>query len=78
MLTSKAPGPATATLEVMRDGATLATLPLTLDQPDSTGRIRQLARLPVSTLPAGEYTLRLLVMQRGERALRVAQFQLVE
>jgi VWFA-related protein len=65
-----------ATLEVVRDGKPLAALPVTLDPPDATGRIRQLVQIPTSTLAPGEYTLRLVVTQGGARHVREVALQL--
>ena len=39
----------------------LATLPLTLDQPDASGRVQQVSRLPIGSLAAGTYDLRVVL-----------------
>jgi hypothetical protein len=63
---------------VLRAGQSLATLPLTLDKPDASGRIRQAAQLPTDALRAGDYALRLTVTHGTQREAREAQFSLTE
>ena len=52
----------TASLSLGQNGTTLATLPLALAAPDASGRIQQLAQLPLASLPSGSYTLTLTVI----------------
>lgn len=78
IVSSKGSVPKEATLEVIGEGRILASVRVKLDAADSGGRIRQLAQLPISALTPGEYTLRLIVTHGRQRALRVAQFRLME
>ncbi len=52
-----------ATLELLQNEAKLATVPLTLAEPDGSGRVQQVGRLPTGALAAGTYDLRLIVTQ---------------
>jgi hypothetical protein len=70
------PARPTITLEVIRDGGIIARLPVGLDPAQSTGDIRQLLQLPLSALPAGRYTLRLLVEEAGSTATREAVLEI--
>jgi hypothetical protein len=59
-------------------GQSLATLPLTLDKPDVSGRFRQVAQLPTDALQAGDYALRRTVTHGTQREVREAKFSLTE
>ncbi|HEX6463888.1 MAG TPA: hypothetical protein VFZ98_05525, partial [Vicinamibacterales bacterium] len=67
-----------ATLELMHNGAALATLPLTLADPDSSGRIQQVDRLPISTLVPGTYDLHVLISAGRQQIQRSAIFRIVD
>jgi VWFA-related protein len=67
-----------ATLEVMQNGATLATLPLTLAEPDAAGRVQQVGRLPTAALAPGTYDLRLVVTDGRQRIVKSALVRIVD
>jgi VWFA-related protein len=67
-----------ATIEVLQNGAALATLPLPLDDPDSAGRIQQVSRLPTAALPPGTYDLRVVITQGSRKIARATVLRLVE
>jgi VWFA-related protein len=67
-----------AVLEVVQNGAVLATLPLSLGKADSSGRIQQVSRLPTAALKPGTYDLRLVVTQGQRQLTQSATFRLVE
>jgi hypothetical protein len=69
---------ATAALELLKNGAVLATLPLPLGNTDSSGRIQQVSRIPTAALPAGTYDLRLVVAQGQRKIAKTAVLSLVE
>ena len=69
---------ATASMEVIQNGAVLATLPLPLGSPDSAGRIQQISRIPTAALPAGTYDLRVVVAQGQRKVSQTAVLRLVE
>jgi VWFA-related protein len=56
-------GNATATLELLQSAKPLARVPLALDKPDAHGRIQQVSRIPIESLQAGAYELRVVVHQ---------------
>ena len=62
----------------MHDGAKLAALPLTLADPDSSGRIQQVDRVPISSLAAGTYDLRVVLTQGGQQISRSAIVRIVD
>ena len=68
----------TASLEVIRGSESIAALPVPLDAPDTTGRIRQLAGLPMATLQPGLYTLRLTVLQGVTRQVRETNVTIID
>jgi len=68
----------TATLEVIRGSESIAALPVPLDAPDITGRIRQLVGLPTAALQPDLYTLRLTVLQGLTRQVRDAIVTIVD
>jgi VWFA-related protein len=67
-----------AFLEVLQNGATLATLPLPLSQPDSAGRIQQVSRVPTAPLSAGTYDLRLVITQGQQQISRSTIVRIVD
>ena len=67
-----------ATLEVLQNGARLATLPLTLGEPDSAGRIQHVSRLPIAAFAAGTYDLRVVISDGRRQVSRSAIFRIVD
>lgn len=67
-----------ASLEILREGATVAALPVTLSAPDPAGRIAHIASLPTATLPVGRYVIRVIVTQADRREVREAVFELID
>jgi VWFA-related protein len=70
-------GPLEATLQLVRLGQPVATVPLTLGAPDSTGRINQIGKLPLDPLEPGAYELRVTVSGGGQRVTRSVPFTVV-
>jgi VWFA-related protein len=68
-------GPITA--QLLHNGRTLAEAPVALP-PSSALRVQHLGRLPVASLPAGTYELRILVKSNGRELARTAFFTLVD
>ncbi len=75
-----ATGPAAppATLEVWRGAAKLAEAPMQLPAPDDKKCIQQVGALPVASIPAGEYELRVRVGEGAAAQTRAAAFTLVD
>ena len=67
-----------ASLQVLQNGAQLAGLPLTLDEPDSSGRIQQVSRLPIGSLAAGTYDLRVVLSDGRQQIARSTNFRIVD
>ncbi len=67
-----------ASLEIVRESTTVATVPVALPAPDGSGRIAHIAWLPIDSLPTGTYVLRMTVTQADRREVREARFTLVE
>lgn len=67
-----------ATLQVLQNGAELATLPLTLGEPDTSGRIQLVSRLPIGSLAAGTYDLRVVLSDGRQQIARSTTFRIVE
>jgi VWFA-related protein len=53
-------------------------LPVTLDRPDSQGRIRQLVRLPLADLPNGDYEVQVVATSAGSRVVRQTRMTVVD
>jgi VWFA-related protein len=66
----------TATLAVVRDRQTVVTAPVTMSAPGADGFIKQLVRLPLPALAAGEYTVRLELTDGQNRGSRYARLTL--
>jgi hypothetical protein len=63
--------------QLLRNGQTLAEAPVTL--PAAAGlRTQHIGRLPISSLPAGTYQLRIVVNTAGQELFQSAFFTLVE
>jgi hypothetical protein len=67
-----------AQLELAQNGAVAATLPLTLGEPDSTGRIQQVSRIPAAALQPGAYELRVVITQGLQKVSQSAIVRIVE
>jgi VWFA-related protein len=67
-----------AQLELAQNGAVAATLPLTLGEPDSAGRIQQVSRIPAAALQPGTYELRVVVTQGQQKVSQSAIVRIVE
>ena len=63
--------------QLLRNGQALAEAPVTL--PAATGsRVQHVGRLPISSLPAGTYQLRIVVSSGGHELSRTAFFTLTD
>jgi VWFA-related protein len=70
-------GDAAVSAQLLRNGQSLAQAPLTLT--DAAGsRVQHIGRLPISSLPAGTYQLRIIVDTGGRELSRTAFFTLVD
>jgi len=67
--------PVSARLELRRDGAPVAEVPLDLPARDGSGRVDYQGRVPVGALAAGDYELRLIVSGGGSAVERRAVFR---
>jgi VWFA-related protein len=67
-----------ATVELLQNGAKLAALPLTLGERDSSGRIQQVSRLPIGSLAAGTYDLRLVLNDGRQQIVRSTMLRIVD
>jgi hypothetical protein len=65
-------------LELLRGDEPLVKAPLAGGAHDVEGRIHQIGQLPVCSLPAGEYVLRLTVRRGPIPEVRDAAFTIVE
>jgi hypothetical protein len=65
-------------LEVLRDGKVLVKASLAAGNPDAQGRVQQIGQMPLATLSAGSYVLRLTVEQGSSRQVREAPFTVVD
>lgn len=66
-----------AELEIVKDGQSLMRAPVNLAAPDASGRIANISQLPIGTLAAGKYTLKLTVSQGDKREVREAAVEIV-
>jgi hypothetical protein len=66
-----------ASLELLQNGARLAAVPVTLAEPDASGRIQQVSRVPIAALAAGTYELRLVLTGGRQPIARTATFRIV-
>lgn len=67
-------GPLEATLQLLRSGQPVATVPLTLGAADASGRINQIGKLPLDPLEPGNYELRVTVSGGTQRVTRGVPF----
>jgi VWFA-related protein len=72
-----APSPE-STIQLLRDGNSVAQLPMALAAPDSAGRIKQVGRLPIDQLAPGTYELRAIVKQGTRQVSRVTLLQITD
>jgi VWFA-related protein len=66
----------TASLAIVRDRQSVVTAPVTMSAPGADGFIKQLVRLPLPALAAGEYTVRLELTDGQNRTSRYARLTL--
>ena len=72
-------GPAPeATLDLLRDGAVIAQVPLPLSAPDASGRIQQVGRLPLDAIAPGLYELRVVVKQGTAQVSRALLLRIAD
>lgn len=69
-------GETSATLAILSSGTLLAEAPLQLAAPDARGRITQVSRIPLGSLPPGTYELRVSVKQGSRAAVQGLTFRL--
>lgn len=67
-------GPLEATLQLLRSGQPVATVPMTLGAADASGRINQIGKLPLEPLEPGSYELRVTVSAGTQRVTRGVPF----
>ena len=67
-----------STIELLFNGNPVAQIPMPLAPADSTGRIQQVGRLPISELAPGTYELRAIVSQGTDRVVRSSVLRIVE
>ena len=65
-------------MQVVQNGAMIAQLPMPVPPADKTGRIQQLARLPIEQLTPGTYELRVIAKQGDEQAIRTTMLRVAE
>lgn len=68
----------TATLELARNGESLARLPISLNAPDDHGRVQQVGRLPIGGLEPGTYDLRVVLSDGKSPQARSVLVRVVE
>jgi hypothetical protein len=66
----------TAQLEIVRNGQSLAQLPLPLSAADASGRIQFASALPTESIPPGTYELKVTVQDARDKVARSASFTL--
>jgi VWFA-related protein len=66
-----------ATLELVQNGAKLAAVPVTLGEPDASGRIQQVSRVAIGALAPGTYELRVVLADSRQSVARTATFSIV-
>jgi hypothetical protein len=72
-------GPAPeGSLELQRDGAAVAHLPMSLSAADASGRIQMVGRLPLDQIPPGSYELIVVVKQAGRQVSRSALVRITD
>jgi hypothetical protein len=74
---AKGPKPQ-ANVELLQNGTALAKVPLPLGDPDGSGRIQQVSRLPTGALSPGTYELRVAITQGQQQVSQSTIVRLVE
>ena len=67
-------GPLTATLQLLKSGQPVATVPLALGVADQQGRINQISKLPLEPFEPGNYELRVTVTAGAQQVMRAIPF----
>ena len=62
----------------LQNGAQLATLPLIIYPRSASGRVQQVSRLPVGSLAAGAYDLRVVLSDGRQQIARSTPFRIVD
>jgi hypothetical protein len=75
---AKGGGSPEATLDLLREGAMIAQVPLTLAAPDASGRIQQVGRLPLDAIAPGLYELRVVVKQGSAQVSRALLLRITD
>jgi VWFA-related protein len=70
--------PLEASLQLLRSGQLVATVPLALGAVDRQGRINQIGKLPLAPLDPGSYELRVTVIAGTQRVTRGVPFAIGE
>jgi VWFA-related protein len=70
--------PPKLTVELRQQSRNLAQMPGDLPKPDESGRVQYLAGLPLETIPAGEYELRITVTDGATTVARSVHFTIVD
>jgi VWFA-related protein len=78
MVVSPRGDPPTASLELMAGDRGVATLTFELGSARKDGRLMALGRLPLSSIPPGSYTLRVVVSSGERREIRSMAFSVVK
>jgi hypothetical protein len=65
-----------ARAELARDGRVVAQAPLAPGQPDASGRVQQVQRIPVGSLAPGAYELRITATDGASEATRTTAFRI--
>jgi hypothetical protein len=75
---AKGGGSPEATLDLLREGAMIAQVPVTLAAPDASGRIQQVGRLPLDAIAPGLYELRVVVKQGSAQVSRALLLRITD
>jgi hypothetical protein len=65
-------------IELLRDGTSVAQLPMPLAAADSAGRIKQVGRLPLDQIAPGTYELRAIVKQGASQVSRFTLLHIID
>ena len=69
---------ATAALEILHSGRSLAAVPVDLPATPASGRVQHVGKLPIDQFPAGTYELRLRLQLAEQEQVRTAFFTIAE